>query len=222
MAPERYIKAQALADFIVKCTFSSENSGDLNTENAEHEGWLLYVDGSSDKLGGGAGANLRFPDGQIMECAIKFDFTASNNAAEYEALILGLRWARAIGADELSVFCDSQLVVKQITDEYVAREIAMIQYLEKVKQIISCFTKVVVQHIPRNMNGRADELSKLHGCDKMKARIHTLKRPSYEESETLAVKTSGFIMDDSASRLYTIGRASFRYSGSKSCQKKSG
>ncbi|KAJ7951239.1 Retrovirus-related Pol polyprotein from transposon 17.6 [Quillaja saponaria] len=122
-SPKTAIKAQALADFIVECTFSSENSGDLNAENTEYEGWLLYVDGSSDKLGGGARATLRFPDGQITECAIKFDFPASNNAVEYEALILGLRWAKAIGADELRIFCDSQLVVKQIAGEYVAREI---------------------------------------------------------------------------------------------------
>ncbi|KAJ7942874.1 Retrovirus-related Pol polyprotein from transposon 17.6 [Quillaja saponaria] len=103
-SPRTAIKAQALADFIVECTFSSENSGNLNNESAEYEGWLLYVDGLSDKLGGGARATLWFPDGQITKCAIKFDFPASNNAAEYEALILGLRWARATGADELRVF----------------------------------------------------------------------------------------------------------------------
>ncbi|KAJ7982769.1 Retrovirus-related Pol polyprotein from transposon 17.6 [Quillaja saponaria] len=88
--PRTAIKAQVLVDFIVECTFSSENSGDLNTESAEYEGWLLYMDGSSDKLGNGAGATLKFPNGQVTECAIKFDFPASNNAAEYEALILGL------------------------------------------------------------------------------------------------------------------------------------
>ncbi|KAJ7971991.1 Retrovirus-related Pol polyprotein from transposon 297 family [Quillaja saponaria] len=111
-SPRTAIKAQVLVDFILECTFSGESSGDLNTASTEYEGWLLYVDGSSDKLDSGAGATLRFQTDQVLECTIKFDFPASNNAADYEALILGLQWTRATRADELRVFCDSQLVVK--------------------------------------------------------------------------------------------------------------
>ena len=73
--------------------------------------WILFVDGSSNELGSGAGIVLTNPNGLKLEQSVRFGFQASNNEAEYEALLAGLRLARAAGADRLMARSDSQLVV---------------------------------------------------------------------------------------------------------------
>uniref|UniRef100_A0A2N9HT99 Uncharacterized protein n=1 Tax=Fagus sylvatica TaxID=28930 RepID=A0A2N9HT99_FAGSY len=80
--------------------------------------WKLFVDGASNMKGAGAGAVLVSPEGLILEQAVRLGFLASNNEAEYEALLIGLRSALRLGADRLQVFCDSQLVVEQVRREY--------------------------------------------------------------------------------------------------------
>ncbi|KAK4404384.1 hypothetical protein Sango_0807000 [Sesamum angolense] len=61
-----------------------------------------------------------------MEFAIKFDFKASNNKAEYEALALGMKMAQDAGASHLTAYFDSQLIVKQVTGEYEAKDKSMV------------------------------------------------------------------------------------------------
>ncbi|XP_028057560.1 uncharacterized protein LOC114261493 [Camellia sinensis] len=77
------------------------------------EMWKLFVDGASNRHGAGLGIVLTSPDGLIIEQAITLSFLASNNEAEYEALIAGLRSALRMKASALMVFSDSKLVVNQ-------------------------------------------------------------------------------------------------------------
>ncbi|KAL0394521.1 UNVERIFIED_CONTAM: hypothetical protein Slati_4418300 [Sesamum latifolium] len=86
--PRTIIKAQTLADFV------SEMTGTTQEEAPEARPWLLYVDGSSTAQGSEAGIVLTTPQGDNMEFAVKFEFKASNNEAEYEALVLGMRMAQ--------------------------------------------------------------------------------------------------------------------------------
>ena len=79
---------------------------------------------------------LTSPNGIDVEYAIKFSFQASNNEAEYGAVITGLNLAHSMEADQLEVSSDSQLVVKQIEDSYEARGEKMIQYLKKVRELL--------------------------------------------------------------------------------------
>ena len=72
------------------------------------------MDGAADAQGSGVGLILTSPDGIDVEYALRFDFQASNNEAEYEAVIAGLNLAHSMEADQLEVSSDSQLVVKQI------------------------------------------------------------------------------------------------------------
>lgn len=88
------IKAQALADFLAEGISVEE---DLPPA----QGWVLYVDGSSSKEGSGAGLLIVNPNGEEMEYALRFDFEATNNEAEYEALIAGLSLARKLGAQQI-------------------------------------------------------------------------------------------------------------------------
>jgi len=73
------------------------------TPDISHEYWTMYFDGSVMALGSGAGVVLISPDGSRLRYAIRLHFLASNNAAEYEALINGLRIAIELGATRLYV-----------------------------------------------------------------------------------------------------------------------
>ena len=70
----------------------------------------MFVNEASNSKGSGAGIVLVSPEGVVLEQAVRLKFSASNNEAEYEALMIGLRTARKLGASHLQVFSDSQLV----------------------------------------------------------------------------------------------------------------
>ena len=101
------------------------------------------------------------PDGIDIEYALRFGFQASNNEAEYEAVIAGLNLAHSMEVDRLEVCSDSQLAVKQIEDSYESRGEKMILYLKKVWELLKKFVRVQIRHILRVENSRADALAKL-------------------------------------------------------------
>ncbi|KAL0405859.1 UNVERIFIED_CONTAM: hypothetical protein Slati_3899800, partial [Sesamum latifolium] len=114
--PRATIKAQALADFI------SEMAEMSVKDTCQDQVWLLHVDGSSTTQGSGAGIVITTPQGEDLKFAIKFSFKASNNEAEYEALVIGMRMAHEAGARHLLAYSDSQLIVKQVEGAYEAKE----------------------------------------------------------------------------------------------------
>ncbi|GJX46255.1 transposase, MuDR, MULE transposase domain protein [Tanacetum coccineum] len=95
------------------------------------EPWTLFTDGSSCIDGFGAGLILTNPEGVEFTYAMRFRFEATNNEAEYEALIAGLRIAEQMGVKNLQANVDSRLVANQVNGSYVAKESGMVQYLEK-------------------------------------------------------------------------------------------
>ncbi|XP_021802905.1 uncharacterized protein LOC110746996, partial [Prunus avium] len=170
-------KGQAVADFISELTTSDKGGpADIaleppSTASASHptEGtfnpsiplWTLYVDGSSNRQGSGAGLVLKAPDQTTIEYAIRFQFPASNNEVEYEALLAGLRLAREMGAQQLKVCSDSQLVVNQILTQFEAKDTSMAAYLTHARRLLHHFPAYQVQQIPRSENSHADALSRL-------------------------------------------------------------
>ena len=96
-----------------------------------------------------------------MELAVHLGFPASNNVAEYEALLHGLRSAIALQADSLHIYCDSQLVVNQILEDYAAKDEKMKTYLVEAKKLLGKFKHVQIEHISRDLNGHADALVNL-------------------------------------------------------------
>ncbi|XP_077225791.1 uncharacterized protein LOC143858995 [Tasmannia lanceolata] len=132
---------------------SMEQSGEIH--------WTLHVDGSAGKTGHGAGVVLHGPEGFTVEYALRLDFTASNNEAEYEALLAELSLAAELGAGKLKVYSDSQLVVSQVNGAYEAKGLRMKRYLQKVKEKLQRMGEVEVLQVPRDMNNRADALSKM-------------------------------------------------------------
>ena len=121
----------------------------------------MSVDGAANSQGSGAGLILTSSDGIDMEYALRFEFQASNNKAEYEAVIVGLHLAHSMEANQLKLCSDSQLVVKQIEDSYEAMGEKMILYLKKVRELFKKFIRVHVRHVPRVENSQEDALAKL-------------------------------------------------------------
>ncbi|KAK3013084.1 hypothetical protein RJ639_008975 [Escallonia herrerae] len=99
--------------------------------------------------------------GVDREYALRFGFQASNNEAEYEALLVGIRLALALRVDSLLVHSDSQLVVNHFLGDYEARDERMAQYLELVKTSAVKFNNFAIHQIPRDQNTQADALSRL-------------------------------------------------------------
>ena len=84
----------------------------------EDELWQLYFDRSSCKEGAGAGVLLISPGGETVKLMYKLEFITTNNTAEYEALLLGLKAAKYLGIQQISVYGDSELVVQQVRNNY--------------------------------------------------------------------------------------------------------
>ncbi|XP_038978249.1 uncharacterized protein LOC120108653, partial [Phoenix dactylifera] len=186
--PRPAIKAQALADFIVECTVPDKAELELaSTEQTLRSTWTLHVDGSSNSVGGGAGLILTSPDGVVAEQALRLKFSTSNNVAEYETLITGLKLARELEVKDLRVFSDSQLVVNQILGDFEAREPTMQEYLRKVRDLTSTLCSFHIQHIARSENLIADQLSKLASSRMSElpkaAALEYLQMPSTKEPE---------------------------------------
>ncbi|GFS37978.1 hypothetical protein Acr_00g0055000 [Actinidia rufa] len=141
--PRMAIKAQALADFIVESTHKGTPQpeiappemeiSDEPTPEKDLAHWILFVDGSSNQHGCGAGLVIQTPSGEQMEYAIRIEFKATSNEAEYEALLASLRVVVELGAQSLEIFNDSQLVVNQVQGDYLAKDARMMAYLDEVK-----------------------------------------------------------------------------------------
>ena len=157
--PKTVIKGQVLVDFVMEFT-SAEPAKNPQTPT-DIPIWRLFVDGATNAQGRAAGLILTSPERIDIEYALRFGFQASNNEAEYEAIIVGLNLAHSMEVDQLEVCSNSHLVVRQIEDTYEAKREKMIMYLKKVWNLLKNFMLVQVRHIPRANNSRADALAKL-------------------------------------------------------------
>ncbi|XP_062112162.1 uncharacterized protein LOC133823409 [Humulus lupulus] len=150
--PQTTIKSQTLAE----CTgFQKE----LLKEPIQAL-WRIFVDGSSNENGSRAGIILITPEGHRFHSALRFEFEASSNEAEYEALLAGLRMAKELKIRVVQCYSDSRLVVNQVSMEYQARGAKMAAYLAKVKKELSKFEYGLVDQIPCEQNANTDTLAR--------------------------------------------------------------
>lgn len=116
----------------------------------------MYTDGASNKHGAGARLILAPPDrGPPLRYALALTFRATNNEAEYEALVTGLRIPRGVGVEHLRVKCDTQLVVNQVNGQYAALKPSMKTYLREVKSLIEKFKSFKIEAVPRDQNHKS-------------------------------------------------------------------
>ncbi|XP_075662974.1 uncharacterized protein LOC142632463 [Castanea sativa] len=157
--PRTTIKGQVVADFIVEFT-------NAKGQGIEYPQWNVFTDGSSNKGAGGAGVVFQSPEGDKVECMVRLDFPTTNNEAAYEALIAGLDLAKVVGATNILIHCNSQVVTNQVNGDYKCKGERMKKYLEQAKRRVNELQAKVVQ-IPRGENEQADYLAKAASAEYM-------------------------------------------------------
>ena len=126
--PRTSIKGQVLADLVAEFTEPrveelklAENMDEKLVGTISQYGpspWEVYVDGALNQKGSGVGLVLISPEKIIIEKSLRLDFWATNNEAEYEALMIGMAMVQRMGGKSVKVFLDSRLVVGQVKGEF--------------------------------------------------------------------------------------------------------
>ena len=123
--------------------------------------WEVYVDRASNQKGLGIGLVLISPKKVIVEKSLRLDFSAMNNEAKYETLLMGMAMTQRMGGKSIKVFSDSRLVVDQVKGEFEVKDERIQGYLSQVKCLQSEFDSFDLLHIPRNGNAHVDSLTML-------------------------------------------------------------
>ena len=151
------IKSQVLPDFTAEW-LELQNAGPPDLSSA----WTMYFDGSKRVEGAGAGVVLVSPQGDKIRCVLRMSFpNASNNEAEYEAILHGMRMAKACGATRLKIFGDSNLVAQQVMNQCDAISDNMTAYRDMYNNLEGTFDGCEVSHISRVSNDEADNLANI-------------------------------------------------------------
>ena len=119
------------------------------------------MDGASNQMGSGVGLVLMSPEKVVIEKYLRLNFSATNNEAEYEALLVGMALVQRMVGKSIKLFSDSRLVVDQVRGEFEAKYERMQGYLSQVKFLQLKFDFFNLLHVPRSGNAHADSLAML-------------------------------------------------------------
>ena len=121
---------------------------------------VVHVDGGARGNPGpaAAAAVVSSPDGMVLDERAQLLGSVTNNVAEYRALLLGLGLARELGADEVQVVGDSELIAKQVTGAYKVKHPSMRPLHAEALQALRGFESWSIETVPRSRNARADAL----------------------------------------------------------------
>jgi ribonuclease HI len=151
--PRIAIKTQALVDFISKWT---EHQVLESPEAAEI--WRMYFDGSLKLQGVGAGILFIAPGGEHLKYELQLLFPASNNVAEYKALVHGLSITVSLGIKKLMVYDDSLVVISQINKDWDCSTDSMGKYCAAMRKLEDKFEGLEFHHVERDRNVAVDAL----------------------------------------------------------------
>ena len=169
--PRTSVKGQVLADLVAE--FTELEADELLAQRDKDEKlvgtisqycpstWEVHVDGASNQKGAGVGLVLTSSEMVIIEKSLRLDFPATNNEAEYEALLEGMAMVQRMGGKSIKLFSNSRLVVSQVKGEFEAKDERMQGYLSQVKIMQTKFESFSLLHIPRSGNAHADSLAML-------------------------------------------------------------
>nr|GEV26675.1 reverse transcriptase domain-containing protein [Tanacetum cinerariifolium] len=182
---------KTLKNFIVERLEEDSMDTPMEIEEELPEPWILFTDGSSCADGSEEGLILTNPEGTEFTYALRFMFEATNNEAEYEALIARLRIVEQMGVKNLQANVDSRLVANQVNETYIAKEAGMIKYLEKVRMLTNGFRMFSIKQVPKSENKKADALRKIISTSfahlSKQVLVEELKEKSINEVEVLAM-----------------------------------
>lgn len=121
---------------------------------------VVHVDGGARGNPGpaAAGAVVSSPDGEVLDEAAETLGVCTNNVAEYRGLLLGLQRAKELGATEVEVVNDSELVAKQVNGQYKVKHADMKQLHAAARQVLDGFDAWTIRSVPRAQNSHADAL----------------------------------------------------------------
>lgn len=121
----------------------------------------IYVDGASRGNPGDAGIGIVMLDegGNVVKEICDYIGQTTNNIAEYTALVTAMKEAIEVGCEEIEVFSDSELMVKQIKGEYQIKNEGLKRLYSQVSQLMKEFRSFSINHVKREFNKRADELA---------------------------------------------------------------
>jgi ribonuclease HI len=156
LAPRKAIKSHVLADFVVEWVDTQ-----LSAALIQPKLWTMFFDGSLMKIGAGVGLLFISPLGKHLRYVLRLHFPASNNVAEYEALVNGLSIAFELGVRRLDARGDSQLVIDQFMKNSHCRDPKMEAYCDEVRRLEDKFYRLELNHVARRYNETADELAKI-------------------------------------------------------------
>ncbi|XP_065627776.1 uncharacterized protein LOC136066811 [Quercus suber] len=169
--PRTFVKGQVLADLVAEF---AEGPKEIETSPGGMDeksvglisaqpisSWMVYVDGAANQQGSRVGLVLISPEEVIIEKSLRLGFSATNNEAEYEALLIGMAMVNKLGGKTVEIFSDSGLVVGQVRGELEARDTRMQEYLSQVRRIQANFEFFKITHVPRSGNAHADSLATL-------------------------------------------------------------
>jgi len=134
---------------------------------------LMFDGGSRGNPGlSGAGAVIYHGDDELWFESFFVGVNTTNNHAEYAGLILGLQQAKVLNIKRIKVLGDSLLVINHMKGKYKCRSNNLIELYDKAKELELCFEEIEYEHVFRNKNKRADELSNI-AIDKYLEEIHS-------------------------------------------------
>ncbi|XP_075077292.1 uncharacterized protein LOC142164028 [Nicotiana tabacum] len=170
---KKAIKGQALADYLAEnpvdgdyepltTYFPHEEVLFAREDIAElYRGWRMFFDGAANFKGVGIGAVLISKSGKHYPASTKIRFSCTNNMAEYEACVLGIRMEVDMNIKELLVIGDSDLLIHQVQGEWSTKNVKILPNLHCMKEMCKKFTKNEFKHVPRIQNEFADALATL-------------------------------------------------------------
>ena len=131
-----------MADFVAEWT-----EAELPKEYDAYSNWIMHFDGSKMLAGPGASIVLTSPTGDTVQYVLQIMYMDSNNAAEYEALLHGLRMAISMGIQRLDVRGDSNLTISQVNGDFDAKDPKMAAYHNVVLKMSARFEGLEFHHI---------------------------------------------------------------------------
>jgi ribonuclease HI len=149
------MKGQVVADFIVDHVVDVDHSINF----VQLKSWGLYFDGSVCSKGQGTGCVVVSPSGEYIDLSIRLEFRCTNNQVEYESLLHGLEFLRDLGARDVNMFGDSNLIVQQIRGDSQCLDGVLNSYQNKYLDIIKLFDTFSIKHVPREENSQANWLA---------------------------------------------------------------